>query len=107
MKRCASIIRLRPNRLDEYMQYHTSVWPEILEAASKANIRNQTIFFRDGLLFRYFEYVGDNYEKDMATLASHPTVVEWQKIMTPMQEPLDTCGDGEWWANMEAVFHCD
>jgi len=25
----------------------------------------------------------------------------------PMQKPLETRATGEWWANMEEVFHCD
>jgi L-rhamnose mutarotase len=25
----------------------------------------------------------------------------------PMQKPLETRAQGEWWANMEEVFHCD
>jgi L-rhamnose mutarotase len=27
--------------------------------------------------------------------------------MMPMQAPLDTRAEGEWWANMEEVFHTD
>jgi len=27
--------------------------------------------------------------------------------MMPMQQPLDTRAEGEWWANMEEVFHTD
>ena len=28
-------------------------------------------------------------------------------IMKPMQEPLPTRAEGEWWANLEEVFHTD
>jgi len=27
--------------------------------------------------------------------------------MMPMQRPLETRAQGEWWANMEEVFHAD
>jgi L-rhamnose mutarotase len=27
--------------------------------------------------------------------------------MMPMQQPLDTRKEGEWWAEMEEVFHTD
>ncbi|MGC9349200.1 MAG: hypothetical protein ACP5JG_13735 [Anaerolineae bacterium] len=27
--------------------------------------------------------------------------------MSEMQEPLDSRAEGEWWANMEEVFHLD
>jgi L-rhamnose mutarotase len=28
-------------------------------------------------------------------------------IMKPMQKPLPTRGSGEWWAEMEEVFHLE
>jgi len=28
-------------------------------------------------------------------------------VMKPMQEPLATRKEGEWWAEMEEVFHLD
>lgn len=30
-----------------------------------------------------------------------------RSIMKPMQKPLPTCPEGEWWATMEEVFHTD
>jgi len=27
--------------------------------------------------------------------------------MMPMQSPLETRAEGEWWANMDEVFHTD
>jgi L-rhamnose mutarotase len=27
--------------------------------------------------------------------------------MKPMQQPLETRSEGEWWADMEEVFHTD
>jgi len=43
----------------------------------------------------------------MAKMAAHPKTQEWWAIMKPMQEPLETRKDGEWWAEMEEVFHLD
>jgi len=31
----------------------------------------------DGLLFHYFEYVGDDYEADMTKMAAHPKTQQW------------------------------
>ena len=72
MKRYGQVIRVKPERYEEYREYHRNVWPEIIELGSQCNIRNQTIFHRDGLLFRYFEYTGDDYEADMAAAAVQP-----------------------------------
>jgi len=43
----------------------------------------------------------------MAKMAAHPKTQEWWAIMKPMQQPLSTREEGEWWADMEEVFHAD
>jgi len=43
----------------------------------------------------------------MAKMAADPTTQEWWSHCKPCQQPLETCPEGEWWANMEEVFHCD
>ena len=43
----------------------------------------------------------------MAKMAADPKTQEWWAIMEPMQDPVATRAKGEWWANMEEVFHLD
>jgi len=82
-------------------------WPEVLDAIRRSNIRNYSIYYKDGYLFSYFEYVGDDFEADMAKMAADPKTQEWWAIMKPMQRPLESRRPGEWWAEMEEVFHTD
>lgn len=63
-------------------------------------------FHRDGLLFSYFEYGGDDFAADMRKMAADPKAREWWKLTNPCQEPLSDRGPGEWWAKMDEVFHC-
>jgi len=107
MKRYGSVIKLRPERIDEYKRYHEQVWPEVLATIRRCNIRNYSIFLKDDLLFAYFEYHGTDYAADMAKMAADPKTQEWWAVMDPMQRPLDTCAEGEWWANMQEVFHTE
>ncbi len=107
MKRYGQIIGVKANRLEEYKKYHADVWPEILDMIRECNIQNYSIFYKDGLLFAYLEYVGGDFEADMAKMAADPKTQEWWDIMMPMQEPVATRAGGEWWANMEEVFHTD
>ena len=107
MKRYGQVIGVKQDRLEEYKAYHADVWPGVLQMIYDCNIRNYTIFYRDGLLFAYFEYVGDDFDADMAKMAADPKTQEWWEIMMPMQEPVETHAEGEWWANMEEVFHVD
>ncbi len=107
MKRYGSIIRVGPEKLEEYKKLHAAVWPGVLKMITAANIRNYSIYYKDGMLFSYFEYVGTDYDADMARMAADPETQRWWDVCKPLQEPLDTRKDGEWWADMEEVFHHD
>ena len=107
MVRYGQVIGVKPETFDEYVRYHADVWPGILDMIRECNIRNYSIFHKDGLLFAYFEYVGDDFDGDMAKMAADPLTQKWWDIMMPMQAPLDTRAEGEWWANMDEVFHTD
>ena len=106
-KRYGTVIKVRPEKLAEYKAYHADIWPEIRGMIHACNIRNYSIYHKDGFLFSYFEYVGDDYDADMAKMAADPKTREWWDIMKPMQQPLETRAEGEWWAEMEEVFHMD
>src|SRR5712692_3062871 len=66
-----------------------------------------SIFFKDNMLFSYFEYYGNKVEEDWARMAADPKTQQWWAVMMPMQEPLPSRNEGEWWATMEEVFHLD
>lgn len=110
MKRYGMVLRLRPEKVEEYKRLHAAVWPEVLKMIADCNLRNYSIFLRtldDGrpYLFSYFEYVGTDFAADMAKMAADPTTQRWWAECIPCQEPLANRGPGEWWANMEEVFH--
>lgn len=107
MKRYGQLIRVRPERIEEYKAYHARVWPEVLDTIKACNIRNYSIYLKDDLLFAYFEYMGEDFAADMVKMGADPKTQEWWTIMNPMQQPLETRAKGEWWATMEEVFHTD
>ena len=107
MQRHGSVIQVKSEKLEEYTRFHAAVWPEILIMITACNIRNYSIYHKDGYLFSYFEYVGDDFDADMAKMAADPKTQEWWDVMKPMQQPLETRAEGEWWAEMEEVFHLD
>jgi L-rhamnose mutarotase len=107
MKRYGSVIHVKTEAIAEYKRYHAAVWPDILSMIRKCNIRNYSIYLKDDFLFGYFEYHGTDYQADMAKMAADARTREWWAVMMPMQQPLDTRKEGEWWAEMEEVFHTD
>jgi len=107
MQRFGMVIRVKPEKLDEYKRLHAAAWPGVLKTISESNIHNYSIYLKDGFLFSYFEYHGQDYAADMAKMAADPVTQEWWKLTDPCQEPLPTRKEGEWWASMEEVFHTD
>lgn len=107
MKRYGQIIGVNPEDLERYKKYHAEVWPGVLDMIRKCNIRNYTIFHKDFRLFAYFEYTGNDFAADMKKMAEDPKTQEWWSIMEPMQVPVPSREKGEWWADMEEVFHTD
>lgn len=107
MKRYGMVIGLRPECVEEYRRYHAAVWPEVLRMISACHIRNYSIFLRNGQLFSYFEYHGDDFGADMARMAADEKTQEWWAVMKPMQVPAEDRNAGEWWTEMEEVFHAD
>ena len=107
MKRYGMVIGIQPEKIQEYKELHTAVWPDVLKMISACNIRNYSIYLKDNFLFSYFEYVGEDFDADMAKMAADPITRKWWDVCEPCQKPLSSRSEGEWWANMEEVFHLD
>ena len=107
MRRFGQTIRLRPEKADEYIQYHNVVWPGVLEMIKGCNISNYSIFIKDNVLFAYFEYTGNDFESDMQKMAAHEETQRWWDVVKPLMEPVKTRKPGEFWADMEEIFHLE
>jgi L-rhamnose mutarotase len=107
MQRYGMVIGVRPEKLEEYKRLHADVWPGVLKMIRACNIRNYSIYYKDGTLFSYFEYHGDDFNADMQKMAVDPTTQEWWRLTDPCQEPWETRQPGEKWAAMEEYFHMD
>lgn len=109
VKRYGSVLGLSEEGKQEYKRLHAEVWTAVLAKIGDCNIRNYSIFLREpeNLLFSYFEYTGTDFEADMAKMAEDPETQRWWSVNKPLQRPLDSRAEGEWWAGMEEVFHID
>lgn len=107
MKRMGRIVKLRPEVEQKYREIHVAVWPEVVDLIRECGIRNYSIFLRDGLLFSYFEYHGSDYAADCVKMAASARMQEWWKITDPMQTPVESATKGDWWSDMEEVFHTE
>lgn len=109
MQRYGAVIGIKPEAIAEYKRVHAAVWPDVLAQIQRSNIKNYSIYLREpeNLMFAYYEYHGTDHDGDMAAMAADPRTQEWWALCMPMQAPLGTRKEGEWWAGTEEVFHLD
>ena len=100
MERVCFQLHVRPERIDSYRERHRAVWPEMLDALSKAGWSNYSLFLRpDGLLIGYLETA--DFEAATAAMDATDINARWQADMAPFfSEDLS-------FERLEEVFHLD
>jgi len=83
-QRMAFVLRVRPEKLDEYLEAHRHVWPELLAAMRDAGVRNYTIFRHGNEMFGYFE--SDDLEAVSDHMAALEVNTRWQDAMADLLE---------------------
>ena len=83
-QRTAFVLRVRPERIDEYVRAHEDVWPEMLDALRGAGIRNYTIFRDGNRMFGYFE--ADDLAAAGRYLGQQDVSTRWQDAMAELLE---------------------
>jgi L-rhamnose mutarotase len=99
------VLRVKADRLAEYTSLHRRVWPEMLEALSRAGWRNYSLFLRpDGLLIGYLET--PDFQRALALMAAEDVNARWQASMQPFFTGLDGRPD-EGMERIEEIFHLE
>ena len=105
VKRVGMVTQLRPDKLEEYKRLHADSNAGVRDLLSKYHMRNFSIYLQQidnkWYEFGYYEYTGQNFEADMATMAKEPRTIEWLKVCDPMQIPLP---GAKGWTEMERVY---
>jgi L-rhamnose mutarotase len=83
-QRVAFVLRVRPEKIDEYVEAHRSVWPEMLDALRNAGIRNYSIFRDGNQVFGYFET--DDVAATEQYMAAQAVSARWQDAMADLLE---------------------
>jgi len=106
MERKCFLLQVKPERLQDYLQAHEPVWPELLAVMRKAGIRNYSMFFRpDGLLVGYLE--GEDIQASLRQVAATEVSARWEARMGEFFEtgPVDPKSSGYEW--LTGYFHMD
>jgi L-rhamnose mutarotase len=104
--RVCFLLKVRKDKLEEYKERHSRVWPEMQEALRDAGWRNYSLFLRpDGLVVGYLE--AEDFERCVAAMKDQPVNARWQKEMAPYFESLNGAAADEKLFPLEEVFHLD
>lgn len=104
-QRMGQLGKLKQEKIQEYRELHQAPWPEVLDMIKQCNIENYTIFIHKDLVFSYFEYVGEDYQKDMAKMEEDEITKEWWKHTKPCFEKYAISTESEFYHDMEPIFN--
>jgi L-rhamnose mutarotase len=107
VKRVGFLLKVKPDKLEEYKQHHQAVWPEMLDALRRNGWHNYSLFMRDdGLLFGYFE-TPESFQAALEGMSKEEVNARWQEFMAPYFEELGGKHADENMLELEEVFHLD
>ncbi|MCY3946877.1 MAG: L-rhamnose mutarotase [Anaerolineaceae bacterium] len=106
MQRVCFLLKVREDRLEEYVARHEEVWPEMLDALRETGWHNYSLFLReDGLLIGYLET--PDFQAALDGMAGREVNERWQNDMAPYFETLDGRHADESMVPLQEVFHLD
>jgi L-rhamnose mutarotase len=106
MQSVCFLLKVRPDRLEEYKERHRAVWPGMLAALRETGWHNYSLFLRDdGLLVGYFET--PDLARALAGMAAREVNERWQREMAPFFESLEGRRPDEGIAPLPMIFHLD
>lgn len=98
-------LQLRKDRLDDYVEHHKHVWPEMLAALTATGWHNYSLFLdrKNATLFGYFET--PDLQTAIQAMAETDVNLRWQELMADFFEALDGKRPDEGFLNLENIFY--
>jgi L-rhamnose mutarotase len=99
-------LQVRPDRLDEYVERHRRVWPQMLHALRDSGWHNYSLFLRgDGLLVGYVE--SPDLSAAQAAMAATEVNRLWQAEMADDFVGIDGRGPDQNLLLLTEIFNLD
>ncbi|TRZ56355.1 MAG: L-rhamnose mutarotase [Streptomycetaceae bacterium] len=104
MDRVGFRLKLRPDKLDDYVLHHQNVWPEMLEALSLTGWHNYSLFLdrSDATLIGYFET--PDLKLALTGMARLDVNARWQAFMADYFVALEGQRPDEGFIQLENIF---
>jgi L-rhamnose mutarotase len=107
MKRVGFVLKVKQDKIAEYVKHHEQVWEEMLQALRESGWHNYSLFIQDdGLLFGYFE-TEESLAAAQAKMAGREINTRWQEFMAPYFESPDNARPDEMFLELTEIFHLD
>jgi L-rhamnose mutarotase len=105
-RRICFLLRVRPERAQEYRDRHAAVWPEMLDALRETGWHNYSIFLReDGTLVGYLEC--SDFAAAQAAMQDTAVNARWQAEMAPFFELEAGVAPDAAMTPLAEIFHLD
>jgi L-rhamnose mutarotase len=104
--RTCFLLKVRPEKLNEYKARHEKVWPEMLDALRRAGWHNYSLFLQPGgLVVGYVE--ADDFDRCHEAMRHDPVNARWQAEMAPFFEAPEGATADDFMLPLEEIFHLD
>jgi L-rhamnose mutarotase len=98
MQRAAWMFALKPGKEQAYRDAHTRVWPELIEAARAAGLKNHSVYVQGSTVFAYAE--AEDLDATMKQLDTQDVTLKWNRAMAELMEDVNGVA-------VDEVFHFD
>jgi L-rhamnose mutarotase len=102
MARVAWTARLRPDKVEAYVEAHAKVWPEVLDAIRAAGIRDYSIWLWGDRVFAQYET--DDHEASLRIESAAEATQRWRALMREYFED-EVATEGVTW--LEEIFRLE
>lgn len=92
MQRIGLVIRVKPEKLEEYLKLHDPIWPELAAELKAAGIRNYSLWLDRSRCIEFGYLECDDWAAACAYLDKSEVHARWQTLM---QNYLDSPKDAD------------
>jgi L-rhamnose mutarotase len=106
-ERVCFLLHLKPDRVEDYLNAHAVVWPDMLDALRSAGWHNYSLFLRpdDGLVVGYLET--DDFAAAQKRMAATNVNDRWQAGMAQYFQNPEGANPDQAMQQLAEYFHLD
>ena len=93
-----------PALIEEYLEHHRCVWPEVIASFHEAGVRAVQLYRVGTRLVMLFETDETFSTERKAEIDARPRIQQWEQLMSKYQQPLPEAAPGQKWVEMDCIF---